>query len=183
MRLSDVIKFQKTLALAAAASNKHEAEAAERAARRLVETCKLNPTRIPDKSFVSHVNLADYELLKKLRDEWRASHPHTKPKPKRTAKPVNTSKPKPSAASPTIPFSIDGFRKYAQKTKPVNTKPNKPRSASAAARAGSVDILAAVINACLCYPHLRCAREIVVPKLFRRTSKSALSCCERRDCR
>jgi hypothetical protein len=35
-RLSDAIKFQKTLALFACASNQHEADAAERAARRIM---------------------------------------------------------------------------------------------------------------------------------------------------
>ena len=42
-RLLDIIKFQKALALAAGASNKHEAEAAERAARRVMEACNIDP--------------------------------------------------------------------------------------------------------------------------------------------
>ena len=122
MRLSDVIKFQKALALAASASNEFEAKAAEQAVRRLVEACNLDPTRIPDASFVSHANFADNALLKKLRDEYRAAHPHKtskkgitrrlrrNPKPA-SASPVNskaTSKREPAF---TIPFSIDGFRK------------------------------------------------------------------------
>ena len=71
MLLKTVIKFQKALALAAAASNRHEAEAAELAARRLMEEYDINPIEIPDASFCNHMNFADNALLKKLRDEWR----------------------------------------------------------------------------------------------------------------
>jgi hypothetical protein len=71
--LRRVIQFQKTLALAASASNSFEAEAAEQAARRLMENHNIDPMCIPDFSFVSQVDFAD--LLKKLREEWRAAHP------------------------------------------------------------------------------------------------------------
>ena len=74
-RLSDITKFQKALALYARAATPHEAEAAELAVRRLVVSLKLDPIRIPNQSFVSHVNFADNALLQKLRDEWRAAHP------------------------------------------------------------------------------------------------------------
>jgi hypothetical protein len=83
----------------------------------------LDPTRIPDACFVNHANFADNALLKKLRDEYRAAHPHKtskkgitrrlrrNPKPA-SASPVNTkATSKREPASPTIPFSIDGFRK------------------------------------------------------------------------
>jgi hypothetical protein len=76
MSLKGVIKFQKALALAAAASTPFEAEAAERAARRLMETYKIDPVEIPDVSFYSRMNFADNALFKKLREEWRAAHPH-----------------------------------------------------------------------------------------------------------
>jgi hypothetical protein len=102
MQQSDVIKFQKTLALAASASNKFEAEAAELAARRVMHACNLDPTRIPNGSFYSHHNFADSPLLAKLREEYRQKHPA---KLRKTAKRVNT---KP--------------RKYEPKPEPVNTK-------------------------------------------------------------
>jgi hypothetical protein len=35
--------------------------------------------------------------------------------------PVNTTKPKPEAVWPTIPFSVDGYRRHTQKPAPVNT--------------------------------------------------------------
>ena len=50
MSLSSVIKFQKTLALAASASNWFEAEAAELAARRLMEGHNIDPVTIPVRS-------------------------------------------------------------------------------------------------------------------------------------
>jgi hypothetical protein len=40
---------------------------------------------------------------------------------RKAAAPVNTTKPKPEVVWPTIPFSVDGYRKHTQKTKPVNT--------------------------------------------------------------
>jgi hypothetical protein len=67
------------LTLAASTSNRFEAEAAERAARRLVESCKIDPTWVPNESFVSRMSLADSELLKKLREEYHARHLHLKP--------------------------------------------------------------------------------------------------------
>src|SRR6516225_3192528 len=87
MRLSDVVKFQKALALFASASNPFEAEAAELAIRRLVKACNLDPTRIPDQSFVAHINFANNLLLKTLREEWREQHPHKPKVRKRSAKP------------------------------------------------------------------------------------------------
>src|SRR5262245_6527150 len=75
MRLSDVIKFQKALALAASASNPFEAEAAERVARRLVDNGSIDPTRVPNDSCYSRLNFIDNELLKKLRDEHLERHP------------------------------------------------------------------------------------------------------------
>jgi len=44
--------------------------------RRLVEGLELDPTRIPNQSFVSQFDFADNALLQKLRDEYRAAHPH-----------------------------------------------------------------------------------------------------------
>jgi hypothetical protein len=130
MRLSDVMKFQKALALAAGASNEFEAAAAEQAARRLVAARRLDPTRIPNGSFDSDANFADNALLKKLREEWREQHP--KLAKRRVAKPVNTKpkpKPAPAAASPTIPFNIDGpFNTKPKATAEPDTKSNKPRS-------------------------------------------------------
>ena len=76
MSLRNYIKFQKTLALAASASNPFEAKAAELAARRLIATCNIDPVQTPNESFYNHMNFADNALLKKLRDEWREQHPH-----------------------------------------------------------------------------------------------------------
>jgi hypothetical protein len=84
MRLSDVIKFQKALTLAASASNPFETEAAELAVRRLVKACSLDPTRIPDQSFISDVSFADNNLLRILRDEWRDAHPVPAKEPSKT---------------------------------------------------------------------------------------------------
>jgi hypothetical protein len=75
MRLNDVIKFQKALALAGGASNQYEAEAAERAARQVMQARSLDPMLIPDVSLYSHANFADNAALKKLRDEYCAAHP------------------------------------------------------------------------------------------------------------
>jgi hypothetical protein len=79
MSLAGDIKFQKTLALAAAASNKHEAEAAELAARRVMETYNIDPTDIPDRSLYGRMHFSDNPLLKKLREEWREAHPDRVP--------------------------------------------------------------------------------------------------------
>jgi hypothetical protein len=76
MSLRSIIKFQKTLALAASASNSFEAEAAERAARRLMETHNIDPVQIPNVSLYNRMNFADNAVLKRLRDEWREQHPH-----------------------------------------------------------------------------------------------------------
>jgi hypothetical protein len=75
MSLREARKFQKTLALAAAASNVFEAEAAERAARRLMRTLNIDPVLISDRSLYDHGNFAENALLKKLRAEWREQHP------------------------------------------------------------------------------------------------------------
>lgn len=121
MRLSDVIKFQKTLALAASASNLFEMEAAELAARRLVLTCKLDPTRIPNISLYSHLDFADNVLLQKLRDEWREQHPPVVKKEN-----GGQSGNRNHLNSPAIPFSLRGFRKTANKNRQHGGS-NEPR--------------------------------------------------------
>ena len=135
MLLKTVIKFQKALALAAAASNRHEAEAAERAARRVMEACNIDPVELPNVSFYNHMNFADNPVLKKLRDEWRAAHPYYwygktgKDGGARRLRRKPRSKP---AAKPEPVVNFDGlFDDFAQsiaaKCDPVNTKP-KPSS-------------------------------------------------------
>lgn len=116
---SDVIKFQKTLALAAAASNEHEAAAAELAARRVMQACNLDPTRIPDGSFYSQHNFADSMLLAKLREEYRAAHPAPKKELKETPQ-LDLDYLK----SPKLPFSINGYRRITQKGKPPRRSPS-----------------------------------------------------------
>lgn len=118
MRLNDVIKFQKALALAASASNSFEAEAAELAARRLLATCNLNPTRIPNVSLYSHLDFADSMLLRKLRDEWLVLHPIVV-KEEKPGEPRRLD-------SLSIPFSIKGFRKTANKNRKHGSV-NEPR--------------------------------------------------------
>jgi hypothetical protein len=72
----NLVRFQKTLALSAGASNAAEAEAAERAARRLMEQRGIDPVELPNSALYDYGNFADNALLKKLRDEWRAAHPN-----------------------------------------------------------------------------------------------------------
>ena len=134
--------WPKTLALAAGASNAHEAKAAELAARRVMEACNLDPVLIPNVSFVSHINFANNALLNKLREEWRAAHPHYSYKAgkdghvRRLRGPVNTKR---KRATPDPASMYEGMfadfrpetvntRPAAKPTaKPVNTKP-KPSS-------------------------------------------------------
>ena len=142
MSLRNSIRFQKALALAAAASNEFEAAAAELAARRLMETCNIDPTRIPNGSLYGRMSFADNPLLKKLRDEWCEAHPKsvntkTKAKSKRTpATPVNmfegmfddldgsvNTKPKAAEAATdgvNSPFADLSFEDFGKE--PVNTK-------------------------------------------------------------
>jgi hypothetical protein len=109
MQLNNAITFQKALALAASATTPFEAEAAEAAARRLMATFKINPTRIPDLSMYNHINFADNALLQKLREEWLAEHP---PPPRRQRPP-----PEPEEPMPSIPFSLRGYRKVERRNK------------------------------------------------------------------
>ena len=75
MSLRDSIRFQKTLAVFAGASNEHEAAAAELAARRIMESCNIDPVDFPTGSLYGRMGFADNALLKKLREEWREAHP------------------------------------------------------------------------------------------------------------
>lgn len=114
MPLSSDIKFQKLLALAAKASNPHEAEAAELAARRMITAYNIDPTDIPDISLYSHHNFRDNELLKKLRQEWREAHPPAEVKTHLVTYPDIDQFSK-NLSSPSILFSVSGFKKYAGK--------------------------------------------------------------------
>lgn len=117
MSLTDTIRFQKTLALFASASNQYEAEAAELAARRLIETRAVDPLRIPDYSLYSRVTFADNALLKRLREEALAA-----------ALVVESAEPEPdmvvAKCTPTvspfgrIAFSVEGYRRALRKGKP-----------------------------------------------------------------
>jgi hypothetical protein len=147
MRLSDVIRFQKALALAASASNLFEMEAAELAARRLVATCNLDPTRIPNVSLYSHLDFGTNPLLQRLRDEWRKAHPHYSYKTGKGGlvrrlrgkpKPINT-KPKRATPDPVSMYEgmFDDFKpeskpkpKPKHQAKPVKhqARPSKPSS-------------------------------------------------------
>jgi hypothetical protein len=73
---TDYVKFQKALALAAGALNQHEAKAAEVAARKLMKAYEIDPVEAPNGSFYNGMDFTDNALLQKLRDEWRAAHPH-----------------------------------------------------------------------------------------------------------
>lgn len=123
MSLKGDIKFQKALALAASASNQFEAEAAELAARRLMETYQIDPTDIPNGSLYSRINFADNLLLAKLRNEWREQHPPVLPPPRSSPQIKPSSDPE---GSLIIPFSINGYRKHAQKR--YNKRPPQKRA-------------------------------------------------------
>lgn len=113
MQLSDVVKFQKALALAASASNQYEAEAAELGARRLMHSCNIDPTRVPDTSFLDDGNFAGNLLLRKLRQEWRQQHPPPPPPPPAEEKQRHYRIPNGSS----VPFNIRGFRKTDKRNK------------------------------------------------------------------
>jgi hypothetical protein len=102
MSLQGDIKFQKTLALAASASNEFEAEAAELAARRVMVAYNIDPTDIPDRSLYSRTKFTDNALLKRLRDEWREEHP-ADPSPKEIDEP-------PSRSALSFECNITAFR-------------------------------------------------------------------------
>lgn len=123
MLLSNAIRFQKTLALAASASNVFEAEAAELAARRLMEMLKIDPTVIPDPSLYNRMNFGDNDLLKKLRAEWREQHPVAVPPVKKQHVPDNDTF---VQQDYTIPFNMTGFLKHTQKKK--KRRPPGPRA-------------------------------------------------------
>lgn len=111
----DHIKFQKALAVATRASNKHEAHAAELAARRLMAALEIDPVLSPDRAFTSNMNFADSGgLLEKLRDEWRAAHPGRIYKIGRFGYMRWVNRPKPAKS-----------KAASAKPKPVNTKPEK----------------------------------------------------------
>jgi hypothetical protein len=74
-RLQDLRRFQKTLALHGRATSAGEAEAAERAARRLMEVFNIDPVTLTNNSLYDYVSLADNSLLATLRAEYRAAHP------------------------------------------------------------------------------------------------------------
>jgi DNA-binding NarL/FixJ family response regulator len=82
-RLDQLRRFQKCLRRATAASTPGEAEAAEVVARRLMESYKIDPIKLTDKSLYDYTSFADNTLLMKLRQEHAAKHQKkTKPKKK-----------------------------------------------------------------------------------------------------
>jgi hypothetical protein len=119
MRLRDVVRFQKALAVAAVASNPFEAAAVEAAARRLVESGLIDPTHVPDQSFVAQIKFNDNALLKTLRDEYRAAHPlpvKKKKEPKVSSAGVS------STSGISFEIDLEKFRNViAQNKKRVNT--------------------------------------------------------------
>ena len=138
-RFREVIRFQKALALAAGASNRNEAKAAEVAARKLMEAYEIDPVVAPNGSFYNQMNFADNALLKKLRDEWRAAHPDYWYK---TSKGGHVrrlrGKPKRKRATPDPVNLYEGmFDDYkpgfvepepTAKTKPIKHQPSSDRS-------------------------------------------------------
>jgi hypothetical protein len=111
MSLRNAVKFQKTLALAGSASNNFEAEAAELAARRVMEAYNIDPVTTPNFSLYNYMNFADSALLKKLRDEWRAAHPqyfYSKPDRKGTVRRLRR-KPRKKKATPVSTNMFDGL--------------------------------------------------------------------------
>jgi hypothetical protein len=105
MSLRNSIRFQKTLAVFAGASNEHEVAAAELAARRIMESCNIDPVDFPTGSLYGCMGFADNALLKKLREEWREAHPdywYGKADKSGTAKRLR-HKPRPKQARPRWP--------------------------------------------------------------------------------
>jgi hypothetical protein len=125
MSLRNSIRFQKALALAAAASNEFEAAAAELAARRLMETCNIDPTRIPNGSLYSRMGFADNPLLKKLRSEWREQHP--------VAAPVVEQEEEERRSRTSLGFSwssekyVKANQKRTKRTLNIRNRSSKPR--------------------------------------------------------
>jgi hypothetical protein len=97
-RLEILKRFQKCLRRATAASTPGEAEAAEAAARRLMEVHQIDPTKLTDKSLYDHTNFADNALLRKLREEHIVKN---RPKPKPAAKPAAKPATKPPVVNTT----------------------------------------------------------------------------------
>ena len=69
-RLDTLRRFQKCLRRAVEASTPGEAEAAEAAARRIMQACDINPLKLTDKSLYDHTTFADNALLIRLRKEY-----------------------------------------------------------------------------------------------------------------
>jgi hypothetical protein len=104
-RLRQLRRFQKTLALYGGATCAAEAEAAELAARRLLEVFDIDPVVVPNSSLYDYTSFANNSLLAKLRAEYRAAHPNyyyskpeksgftrrlkRKPRPPRAPKPAD----------------------------------------------------------------------------------------------
>ena len=102
-RLSNTITFQKILTQFAGATTGGEAEAAECAARRLIETRDIDPVEIPNVSFRGQHRFDDNALLTKLRDQWRMEHPN-----------YHYGKPN----------SMDSVRRLKRKPRPAKPKPD-----------------------------------------------------------
>lgn len=69
-RLEQLRRFQKCLRRATEASTPGEAEAAEAAARRIMQAYGIDPVKLTDKSLYDRTTFEDNMLLKALREEY-----------------------------------------------------------------------------------------------------------------
>jgi hypothetical protein len=72
-----------------------------------MEACNIDPTRVPDVSLVSQVNLTDSWLLPKLRDEFCEQHPPAR-------KTRSRSRKRPSVMPRAEPYAENPFEQYAR---------------------------------------------------------------------
>jgi len=115
MQLERLRRFQKCLRRASDASSLGEAQAAEAAARRLMEVYKIDPLVLTNKSLYDHTSFADNWLLLKLREERKLAKQHGRgAKKHKKVKPVKRG-----------PFKLRNV-KFKRKRKPSALKPSAP---------------------------------------------------------
>jgi uncharacterized protein DUF2786 len=109
MQLERLRRFQKCLRRASDASSPGEAQAAEAAARRLMEAYKIDPLMLTNKSLYDHTSFANNALLLKLREERQLARQHRRgAKKHKKVKPVKVKR---------EPFKLRNV-KFKRKRKP-----------------------------------------------------------------
>jgi len=114
-QLERLRRFQKCLRRASDASSPGEAQAAEAAARRLLEAYKIDPLLLTDKSLYDHTSFANNSLLIKLREE--RQHAKQKRRGAKHKKPVTKVK------QESEPYKLKNIKfKHKRKRKPKPTE-------------------------------------------------------------